>query len=359
MRFVHPLLVTTSMLMLAIPCARAQDTVLVTESGQSYTGKVLSNDGTTVEIETTTGATMKLPLARLTPKSQYRLRRADTAPEREAHLELAEWCVDNVLYDEAKASFRKALEFDPVMTDEIEARVAAAKTKAADEVLARAKGLQESGKPAEARQLLSRLVQDLPDEDASQEAKELLAAETGKRKQDALSRTKAAPTGDGAADAPHKADGEPFSDATRSLFEPIIASYRKMLDDTHDGLVKGGSAGIKEFEKALDEGEKIRKAADKLRPRAADDTEIAEALALVDTKLEDADVDARINLADNYMLRTSYDDAAQAVRLGLAAYPDNARLRQAMNQVTAASADNSGGGWGLLGSVAAGRGGVR
>jgi hypothetical protein len=338
-------------LFVSVPAVLAQD-VLEVESGRTYEGKILSNDGTSVEIQTTDGATMKVPYEQLTAKTQYRLKLTETGEDARSQLALAEWCVDKILYDEAKTAFRKALAADALMEDEINARVVVARTTAANEVLARGKKLQAEGKHDEARRLLSALVQELPLEKASEEAAQLLATETTQRKEAALSRpkTRAAsePANDGAP-APMRADGEPFSEETRTRFASLVESYHKMLDANQDGLKKGESAGIKEFEKALKEGEKIRKQADKLRPDGASDAETAEALTLVDAKLEEAIVDVRINLVDSYLLRTSYNQAAEVVKLGLAEYPKNERLRRAMDQVTAATASSSGGGWGLIG----------
>jgi len=146
-----------------------------------------------------------------------------------------------------------------------------------------------------------------------------------------------------------RADGEPFSEATRALFEPIVDSYRKMLDSTQDGLKQGSSSGEKDFEKAIKEGDKIRKAAEKLQKQSGGDAEVAEALELVAMRLEEAEVDARINLANGQMIRTSYNNALEALNLGLVNYPKNARLLDMRAQVGAASADNGGGDWIIVG----------
>ena len=74
-----------------------------------------------------------------------------------------------------------------------------------------------------------------------------------------------------------------------------------------------------------------------------------EALALVDTKLEEAVVDVRVNLVDCYLMRTSYNQASDVVKAGMADYPKNEALRQAMNRVTAAAADGIGGDWVIVG----------
>jgi len=362
MRITRLLLATTALLAVSAPVARAQD-VLEAASGRTYEGKVISNDGTSVEITTTAGATLKLPIDGLTLKSQYRLKLAQTAADAKSHLDLAEWCVEKTLYIEARNEFRKALAADETMADEINAHLAIARTTAANELLERAKKLTASNQTQEARRILSAMVQELPEEQASKEAAQMLADETAQREQSALARKSSRAAGGasaggaaGPATAPAmKENGEPFSDATRALFQPVIDSYKKLLAATHAGLVKGGSAGINEFEKALKEGANIRKLAAKLQPQTANNEEVVEALALVDSKLEEAVVDVRINLVDNYLIRSSYNQAAEVVQAGLAEYPKNESLRAAMNRVTAATTDDSGGGWVVGGGRLRGR----
>lgn len=348
MRLAQALCVAGLVLALGAPAARGQDT-FETNSGGSFTGRLVSNDGTSVEIETTDGMTMKLPYGQLTPMTQYRLELAKAKDEGQSQIDLANWCVGKKLYPQAKIHFRKALSVAPLMEEEIKAQLVIARKTAADELLARGKGLQAEGKHQEARQILSTLVQELPLEDASKEAATILSTETAERKEAALKRPAKPKAGKApAGEAPTRADGEPFSEATRALFEPIVDSYRKMLDATHDGLKKGSSSGEKEFEKAIKEGDKIRKAAEKIGKQSGD-AEVAEALDLVSVRLEEAEVDARINLATDYMIRTSYNNALDAVNLGLANYPKNQRLLDMRAQVGAASADNGGGDWIIVG----------
>jgi len=335
------LLIVTGLLFLAVPWLRAQD-VLETKSGSTYQGKVTSSDGKDVEITTDDGATMKIPFAQLTPESQYRVKLTTTPEDGKAILDLADWCVENKLYKEARAQFRKAMKIAPDMDEEIKTRLAKARTVAANEVLSRAKGLP-ANQAQEKRYLLSMLVKELPLEDASKEAARLLADETTQRKQDALKpgtapASSSAPEG-GASSAPVRASGEPYSDKTRELFQPVIEDYHEMLDDTQEGLAKGGSEGIDEFEKAIKAGDKLRSSLDKLRSKGANDAEVTEALSLADAKLEEAIVDARINLADVYLLRTADTKAAEVIRVGMSQYPKNAQLRQAMDRVTSAASD--------------------
>ena len=122
-------LAATTLLALSGPLARAQD-VLETTSGSTYEGKITANDGTSVEIETTAGARMKLPYGQLTPKTQYRLKVAITPTDAKSLVELADWCVATTLYDEARVNFRKALAADALMADEINAHIVKARTTA-------------------------------------------------------------------------------------------------------------------------------------------------------------------------------------------------------------------------------------
>lgn len=343
MRPPRALLAAALLLACALPAA-AQD-VLETRSGSRFEGEIVADDGSTVEFRTTDGATMKLPWAHLTPASQYLLKRKATTQDGPGLLGLAEWCVEQTLYDEAKLNYRKALEVAPLMADRINASVAKARTTAANEVLARAKGLQAGGKAAEARALLTSLVQELPLEEASKEAAQLLAADTAQRKSDSLKRKPASGGKEAPAANAVRSDGEPFSEATRTLFGAVITSYHQMLDATQKGLTEGGNAGIKEFEKALKEGDKIRKAAEKIRKDKGQDAEVAEALALVDEKLEEADVDARCNIVDTLLLRNTYNQASDVANAGLAVYPKNGRLLAAKDKCVSAASGRWGGGW--------------
>ena len=152
----------------------AQEMSFETTAGNSYAGKVVSDDGTTVEIETAGGAKVKVPYDALTPKTQYRLKRAKTGEDGKSQLALAEWCLSKTLYEEARTHYRKALAADATMADEINAKVVVARKTAANELLARAKGLMATD-PKQARRILSELVTELPLEDATTEAKKLLA----------------------------------------------------------------------------------------------------------------------------------------------------------------------------------------
>lgn len=343
MRTPRALIAAAVLLACALPAA-AQD-VLETRSGSRYEGQVLADDGTTVEFRTQDGATMKLPWAQLTPASQYLLKRKATTQDGPGLLGLAEWCVEQALYEEAKLNYHKALEVAPLMSEQINASVAKARTTAANEVLGRAKSLQAAGQGQEARRLLSLLVQELPLEEASQEAAQLLAADTTQRKADTLKRKPARGGKEPPPSGAVRSDGEPFSEGTRTLFAPIVTSYHEMLDSTQKGLAEGGNAGIKLFEKAVKEGDKIRKAAEKIRKDHGQDAEVAEALVLVDEKLEEADADARCNIVDTLLLRNTYNQAADVANEGLAVYPKNPRLQAAKDKCVAAASGRWGGGW--------------
>lgn len=344
-----PLLLAAAATLLTAPCLAAQVT-LESTSGKTFTGTIVSDDGTSVEMEAD-GKRVKVPYDALTAVSQYRVQRAKAGEDGKSQLALAEWCLGKTLYEQARTHYRKALAADAAMADEINAKVVAARTTAATELLARAKTLQAAGDAKEARRILSLLVQELPLEDAATEAKQLLADDTTQRKANPLTRA-AKPGAQGASsgkEPPLRDNGEPFSEATVKLFQPVLDSYQKLLDATQSGLTSGGSSAIKDFEKALQEADKIRKTADKLKPQAAGNEEVTEALARVDSKLEEAAVDVRVNLVDCYLMRTSYNQASDVVKAGLAEYPKNEALRQAMNRVTAAAADGIGGDWVIVG----------
>ena len=124
-------------LVLAAPAAaQEQETSDVTKarlealSGRTYLGTILSDDGKAVEIKTVEGATLKLPYEQLTPKTQYMLRIVRTPDDVDSQLALADWCVDETLYTEAKRAFRAALVKDPLRADEVTELFDKARTKA-------------------------------------------------------------------------------------------------------------------------------------------------------------------------------------------------------------------------------------
>ncbi len=344
------ILLTVALVILVTATAvHAQDVDRVeTNAGKLYEGTIVSDDGETVEFRTRAGMTLTLPYDSLTLKTRYRLRRDRTPDDADAQADLADWCVDQTLYEDAERHYRAALAADATKSDEINARIARARTKAANELLERAKSMQASNLKDDARMVLTTIVKELPLEPAAKEAAALLAGDNEDRKQSAFARraelSRGAPAGELPPEGERevRASGEPFSEAAYQTFGQVIEHYRSMLDNTHEGLVDGNQSGaIKSFEKALKDGDKARKEVEEIRPRGAGDEEIAEALALVDGKLEEAIVECRIHLADAYMLRESYNQAAEAVNKGLAEYPQNPRLRSAKDRLTmAASSDD-------------------
>jgi hypothetical protein len=351
MRLTRLPFVVSALLLLAVPCTRAQDTV-ETLSGSTFSGTILSNDGKAIEMETTAGMKMKLPYEQLTPDSQYQMKLLITPDDVDGHLALADWCMGMKLYRNARTEFRTALREGPLREKEINAKFTAARTAAANELLARAKQLKTEGKNVESREILSAIVQELPLEPAAKEAGQLLAAETEQRKADAFNAKPAASSATAASTGEPRAvrpNGQPFSDSTRQLFAGVITTYQKMLDENQDGLKKSGSAGIQQFQKALKDGDKIRSSLATMKANAPAEEEMTDAFAVADSKLEEAIVDVRVNMSDAYMLRSSYNQASEVISQGLAQYPKNERLRAAMNRITSASSNDDNGGWAIRG----------
>ncbi len=338
---VAPLLVrgTLLLLALALPVAAQEALELETKSGNTLKGRVLESDDKTVEFETSDGATMTLQVDALVPLSQYRLRKAAVPTDDAAGLlALAEWCVTQTLYTQARANYRAALEAGPAMADKINASLMKARTTASKEVLARAKQLQEDGKVGEARSLLTQLVQELPLEPASEEAARMLAAEKTQRQQKAEVVDDRDPS-DGT-DA-----GQRFSDEAHAMFEKSIASYKRALDDNHDGLTDKGTGAIKKFEQGLSELDKARKETKAAVDRGAHQPPDQDAaLKEIDLKIGELDTDLRLNLCNSYIMRSSYNQAADVVNAGLANDPQNKRLLDARDRVAQANS-NGDNGW--------------
>lgn len=323
----------------------AQDEPLAIEmvSGKVWQGRVVSMEDTSVEITTTGGATMKLPLQNLTMESRYRIRRsrADN-DDAKSQMDLAFWCADHSLYMDARRHFRRAVDLDAALTPDINEKVAGYRTKAANEWLAQARQLQADGKPKEARRLLTRIVKELPLEDAAKDATALLADEHTEH-----------------LTAARKTVVAEHDDAVEAKLEPALKHYEKMLDETHKALLAGSKQGpaIKGFEAALKEGDRSKAALNGLFEGSREqlDGKLGAAVKGLEQKIADEMTQATIHLCDAYLMRGSYNDAADVVNKALANDPGNKDLQRAKGRVVAAQTDNDYG-WGPI-RVRAGGGG--
>ncbi len=324
--------------------ASAQQVALETLTGGKFVGTVLADDGTTVKLRTGSGE-MGLPIGGLTPSSQFTLRRLKVGDDARALLALAEWCVDVALYPEARQTYKEALEADYLMEREIHESIAKARTRASRDVLQRAKDLQADGKHDESRALLTRLVQELPLEVASQEAAKLLADDLVERKAAATKVPVQTPAGNGEQSAQ-------MSPEAQVMFAKAIERYHKMLDLEHKGLTtESQSTAIDLFQKALKELEAAYRDAQSARHGGHNPPpDLATVLTEIDRRYRESNADLRIHIADAYLLRSSYKQAADILNQGLAKDAQNPRLIAARERVTAAANSNDNG-WGFGGRL--------
>ena len=365
-------------------------------SGQVYDGQVLSDDGTTVEFKTTRGATLKLPYERLKATSQYRLILARTGDDVDAQMDLADWCVDKVLYKEARRHYDRALDAaGDERADDVNARLDAARTKAGEELLARAKNLQATNKPNEAREVLTTILKELPLEEVAEEAAVMLQEDSGRQKRSMIGQDVAdaadadesgqADADDDVADADEGADssndgsaadrpvvggrrpedpnadvdprsgrhavranGKFYTKRARKIMAPVVQHYYNMIDWTVAALVHPARKNaIELLQGVVLERKKMLTTLDSLRAQGETNEEIAEAIALAERKTEEATADAIGHLADMYMNQGSFDEAVAVVEDGVANYPRNEHLLRTQDRV--GHATSSGGRWVILG----------
>jgi hypothetical protein len=329
---------------MAVPTVAQDRLELLT--GKTYSGKILSDDGTTVEIKTSAGTTLKLPYARLTPTSQYRLMRKRTTDDVDSQLDLADWCVDQVLYEEARRHFDAALAADPERAERVNTRLDAAHTKAGREAITRAKALMADGRDAQARGILGRIIQQLPLEPAAKEAAALLEGDKGRRKAEFITPEVSDANADvdpRAGKHATRANGKPYSNRVRKLMGPVIQQYYNIIDRTLEGIVTNSRTNsIELFRGAIKAGPMAIQAVEELKARAEKEEEIAEAVGLAKLKIEEAVVSARVHLAQTLLIGDAIDDAAEVVHGGLTDYPENVRLQELEKRVAAAKASGHG-----------------
>jgi hypothetical protein len=341
--------------------AQAKDRVEAL-NGKVYVGEILTDDGTTIEIQTNQGARTKLAYDRLTPLTRYRLVRKRTPDDVDSQLDLADWCVDVILYKEARRHFDAAMVADPQRADDVNERLAAARTKAGDELLARAKSLAANNKPKEAREVLKTIVEELPLEPVAEVAARMLQGDSHRQKaalmasddEDADAEAGASTAGDGDAagttsNAPDpnagadsrvgkpavRASGKAYTKRTRKIMKACIQHYYNMIDWTTGALVHTSqSNSVQLYQAVILERLKMLKALDEVRPQGEINEEMAEGILLVEQKTEEAVVEAQVNLAMLYLRMGSDQDAAKVVDAGLADYAENPRLLQARERVS-------------------------
>lgn len=325
--------------------APAQDRVEVL-SGRVYEGEVLSDDGEAVEIRTTEGTTLKLPYEHLVLSSRYRLMRKRTPQEVDAQLDLADWCVEQVLYEEARRHFDAALAADPTQEDKVNARLDAARTRAGDDSLERAKAMLAQGREKDARELLGKILEQLPREPAAKEAAALLEDSSERRKQDMLGldileANKGADSRKGKPAV--RADGKPYSARARQLMRPTVERYYNIIDWTTAAKVTNSQLNATELlTAAIAEGPKLLQEAEAMSERAESDPEIAEAIQLARLKTEEAVVDACVDLAQIYLTQQDFERASKLVDARIADYPDNVKLTRIKARINAALASGQG-----------------
>ena len=301
--------------------------VIYMNSGDTFTGRVLDDDGEHVQFETAEGMIMKIPYADLAPESIFDLMRHRTAKDdAKGQIAVGDYAAEHGLFRDATRAYGLAVAADPSTKDEIDKRLANLSQTASASLMAEAKKSESNGQHKDARAYLGEIMKQYPESATAKDASSMLTSINDTMKEDH-----------------DKEVAQKESDEMKHELDPISKLYKTMLDKVHDGLQNSSnqSGSIDDFKKALDEGERALKKVAELRKKASDGGPMSEALDSLGGKIKDESVEATVHLADAYTLRGSYNQATEVINKALAADPKNERLIAMREQIASDNADSS------------------
>jgi len=314
-------------LTLALPLgADAQDVVIHMKSGDIYRGVVLSADSRQVMFKTDDGMQLGLPFAEMTPATTYQISRGlVAATDGPGQLKLGDEAAAAELWAIAKLHYHQAVEADPSLESQFEAKMAALLDDTGNALLAEAKANLARGDQAGAATHLSLLLTEVPHASSAAEASKML---------DTLHATMAS-------ERQAKQLAEQSAEIKQAL-APAERAYADSVKRTKEGLQAGTDQGraIDNFKSAVSRGDEGRS---ELKNLTASDNKtpgLAEAITQLDGELVAQIVNADIQLASVYNQRSSYNDAAGVVNSGLAIDRTNAQLLAMRDQVASNAASN-------------------
>jgi tetratricopeptide (TPR) repeat protein len=310
--------------------ARAED-VLKLKDGSVLRGRAKAYDEAThtVTFVTQDGSERKLPLDGLDRLSAYKIAKS-RAPDTDGkgQLRIGNIARDAQLYRYALGHYANARKADPSLAPQIDKEMAVLRREAADYCMSNAKNALASHDSEGAEKWLTTLVQKLPDEAPTAEARTML--------EDLYSRTRAAKVEKVESSTPEQIKAE---------LKQGKKYYDSMLDNIRRGLIdKTTSASRRYHEAAWSDGEKAMKELDKTQKKYSD----AEAVQLLDHYrgvVREQMVGSQLALASLLSTSTNYKGAQEAINKALSIDPQNHSALEARARTEMAASNSSVFGW--------------
>jgi len=310
-------------LALSSPAGLAQDHVVLTNHHVVH-GKVVSStsdsvtfdhyvDGESVEVLT-------YSVDELEPVSFYLVRHAAVDGDPEAMLELGQYCLAHDMSARARDLSEAAHRLDPAL-EGIDTLKTDSREASAAELLAKAQAQQAAGKPYDAWHTLRDCVRHFGETPSGQKAKDLVQPYfDAYQERYALTQEK-----------------EDASSEQRHLGE--ISKMLERADEHASEALSNKNLGqsLKGYEKAAKEYEHAVKKLDDLAKAHPDDADLQQTVTDVRSRAVDGAVQAHLNSAGVYMIRTAYQDALAEANHALAIDPGNNSAKSMRTRIATAS----------------------
>ncbi len=306
--------------------AAAQDTVITMKSGDTYTGQVLSDNGKELMFRTSAGLELGLPHSELSPATTYQIS-LGLIDKTDGHgqMLLGDEAMAAGLWAQAKLHYHQAVEADASLESQFNAKMTALSNATGAALLGEAKQNVQGGDKPGAFTHLSQLLTEVPHAACAPEASQLL---------ETLHTAVAAQR-----QATQKAQRS--SEITEAL-APAEQAYQTSLRLVKEGLQAGSdqSTAIDKFKAGVSSGNDGLTRLKSVNEQNSNTPGLAQAVAQLNTELVAQVVNADIQLANVYNVRSSYIDASGAVNSGLALDPKNEQLLALRSEIASNSASS-------------------
>jgi hypothetical protein len=282
-----PLAPIALLLVLAAPAGASGNLKL--KDGTVLSGRATAYDDQRKELafRTDDGREQTFKLDQLDQRSVYMLNNGQVPKDSgEGQLHLANFARDIGLYAHAGRHYDDALKADPSLKPEIDKQRAVARSLAADYCLKTAQAAIAKNNFTEAERYLNVMVQKLPDEPQTEQARAILDQRYA---------------------AEHNARDDQLELQHAELLQGDLKKgkglYDRMIARTKDGLMKE---------------------IDRLEKKYADDPKIQDGAAKYRKLTTDQMIELHLHIATNYTISTSYNEALRQANAALALDPNNA-----------------------------------
>jgi len=304
----------------------ANDTVITMKSGHVYQGAIVSLDSKTLMFRTGGGEELGLAVSELSPATLYQISLGRIAQsDGPGQMTLGDEALAAGLFARAKLHYHQAVEDDASLEGQFNAKMAALVDATGKALLDEAKQNLLGGDSAGAITHLSLLMIEVPQSSSAQEASQMLDtlhAQVAAQRQAAQQAQQTA--------------------AITQALAPAEQSYQASLKYTKEGLQAGSNQGaaINSFNSAVSRGNDGLAQLKSLTAQGSNTPGLADAITKLNSELVAQVINADIQLANVYNVRSSYNDAAGVVNKGLALDPKNEQLLALRSEIAANSASS-------------------